>query len=100
VVVEGEEINLTVNGFNTQNLKNVFINQNYSFITNPADDLYTFTFDNAGSNIQSSIKFTLKERWTDIYLLVTAFIILLATVPTGIVLIIMGIRKHLLLFIH
>jgi hypothetical protein len=94
VVAEGEGINLTVTGFNTQHLKNVFFNQNYSFTIDPADDLYTFTFNNAGSNVQSAIQFTLKERWTNVYSLITAFIILVAAIPTGTALIVKSIRKQ------
>lgn len=93
VVVEGGSINFTANGYNTQHLKNVFINQNYSFAINPADDLYTFTFGNEGSSIQSSIKFTLEEKWMTIPLLIPGFIGLLILVPAGLVLIIMSLHK-------
>jgi hypothetical protein len=94
VLVEGEGINVTANGFNTQNLRNVFINQNYSFTIDPADDLYTFTFNNAGKNIQSAIQFTLRERWTNVYSLIAAFTIPILTIPAGSALIIMSIRKQ------
>jgi len=93
VVVEGGGISFMADGYNTQHLKNVSINQNYSFVINPADDLYTFNFDNGGSDIPSSIKFTLKEEWMDILSLIPAFIILLISAPAGIALIIMGLRK-------
>jgi len=93
VVVEGGGIGFTANGYNTQHLKNVFINQNYSFAINPADDLYTFAFDNEGAGIQSSVKFTLKEKWTNILLLIPSFLVLLISAPTGIVLIVMNLRQ-------
>ena len=92
VMVEGGGVNFTANEYNTQHLKNVFINQNYSFAINPADDLYWFTFDNEGS-IQSSVKFTLKERWMSILLLIPSFVILMISAPTGIILIIIDFRK-------
>ena len=93
VEVEGGSINLTANGYNTQHLKNVFVNKNYSFVINPADDQYTFTFDNRRSSVQSSIEFTLKETWTNTLSLILAFIILLISASTGIALVIVGFRK-------
>ncbi|MFQ6064124.1 MAG: hypothetical protein ACE5L6_01475 [Candidatus Bathyarchaeia archaeon] len=93
VVAVSGGINFTANGYNTQHLKNVFINQNHSFIIDPADDLYTFTFDNTGNDIPSSIKFTLKEKWMNLLSLIPAFIILLITAPAGIALIIVGLRQ-------
>ena len=93
VVVEGGGINFTSNGYNTQHLKNVFVDQNYSFVINPADDLYTFTFDHAEGGLQSSIKFTLEERWMEIPLLILGFVGLLMLVPAGLILIIMSLRK-------
>jgi len=92
MIVEGGGVNFTANGYNTQHLKNVFINQNYSFAINPADDLYTFTFDNEGG-IQSFVRFTLKERWMSILLLMPSFVVLLISAPTGIILIITDFRK-------
>jgi hypothetical protein len=89
LVINGSSINLTVYGYNTQHLNGIFVNQNYSFVINPADDLYTFAFDNRGS-VQSSIKFILKETWTDILSLALAFIILLASAITGTALVILG----------
>jgi len=92
VIVESGGVNFTANGYNTQHLKNVFINQNYSFAINPADDLYTFTFDNE-DGIQSLVRFTLKERWMNILLLIPSFVILMISAPTGIILIITDLRK-------
>jgi len=93
VVVEGGGVYLTAYGYNTKHLENVFINQNLSFTIDPAHDLYTFTFENTGSNLQSSIKFTLKERLMSLRLLIPAFITLLISAPVGTVLIVGGLRK-------
>jgi len=92
VLVQGGSINFTAGGFNTQHLENILISQNYSFAIDPADDLYWFTFENIGS-IQSSIRFTLKERWINIFLLVPGFISLLLLTSAGVALCILGIRK-------
>jgi len=92
VLVQDGGINFTANGFNTHHLENVFISQNYSFVIDPADDLYWFTFENTG-DIQSSIKFTLREKWINIFLLVPGFISLLLLTSTGLALSILGIRK-------
>lgn len=93
VTVEGEGVYFTAEGYNTQHLKNIFINQNYSLVIEPADDQYTFTFENSGGNLQSSIKFTLKERWINTPSLIPAFVILLILAPLGTSLIIAGLRK-------
>lgn len=94
VLVEGGSVNLTANGYNTQHLKKIVINQNYSLVIEPADDQYTFTFENSGDHL-SSIKFTLKERWMPFLLLIPAFIILLILTAVGTALIISGLRKKL-----
>ena len=44
--VQGEGIYLTVNGHNTQGLQSVYVDERESFVIDPADDQYTFTFDN------------------------------------------------------
>lgn len=46
ITVEGEDFYLRVNGYNTQHLRNISVKERYSFIIDPADDQYTFTFDN------------------------------------------------------
>jgi len=94
VAVEGASIYFTANGYNTEHLQNVFINQNYSFVVKPADDLYWFTFDNTAGNMQSLIKFTLEERWIDIFLLIPSFIGLLILVPAGLFLFVVNFRKQ------
>lgn len=63
ISVEGEDIYLTVHGYNTQHLKNIFIAEQYNFLIDPADDLYTFIFDNTEGLNESFIKFKLEEIW-------------------------------------
>jgi len=92
VVVEGVGVDLTTYGYNTKHLRNVFIDQNLSFTINPADDLYSFTFENSGSNTQSSVKFTLEEKGS-FFMLIPGFISLMISVPAGIFLIIVSLRK-------
>jgi hypothetical protein len=89
LVINGGSINLTAYGYNTQHLNGISINQNYSFVINPADDLYTFTFNNRES-VQSSVKFILKEISTNIYSLALTFIIFLASAIAGTALVILG----------
>lgn len=93
VSVEGAGINLTAFGYNTQQLTNVYIAQDYSFVINPADDLYMFTFHNTENNSQSSIQFTLEESWLVIPMLILSFIGLLILAPTGLILIILVFLK-------
>jgi hypothetical protein len=92
VLVEGGNVNFTANGYNTQHLKNIVINQNCSLVIERAHDQYTFTFENTGDDL-SSINFTLKERWMPFLLLIPAFTILLILTPVGTALIFSGIRK-------
>ena len=92
VTVKGESINLTVNGYNTEHLKNISIDQNYSLVIKPADDQYTFTFENAAAR-PSSVNFTLKETWIDIISLMPAFITMLLSAPIGTMLIVKGLSK-------
>jgi len=63
VLVEGEGIHLTVHGYNTQNLADVCVEGRYSFVVNPANDLYTFAFRNMGAN-GSLVHLKLEEIWT------------------------------------
>jgi hypothetical protein len=93
VVVEGVGVYLTAYGYNTKHLRNVFVNQNLSFTINSAHDLYTFTFENTGGNLQSSVKFTLEEKWLNFSMLIPGFIGLMISVPAGTVLIVAGLRK-------
>jgi hypothetical protein len=85
ILVEGEGIYFTANGYNTKELENVYINQNFSFIIDPADDLYTFTFDNTKGGAESYVVFSLKERWIDIFQLILGLIGLLMLAPAGLV---------------
>jgi len=64
VMVEGEGIYLTVNFYNTEHLKEIYVKGKYSFVVDPADDLYVFIFDNTEGSSESSVRFALKEIWT------------------------------------
>jgi len=85
VQVQGGTVNFTAYGYNTQHLENIVINQNYSFVIDPADDLYSFNFENIDS-IQSSVRFTLRERWINIILLGPGSICLLLLTCIGVAL--------------
>lgn len=61
--VEGNGIYLTVYGYNTKNLEKSYLGGRYTFVIDPADDLYTFIFDNTEGRGESSVQFTLEETW-------------------------------------
>jgi len=63
VLTEGGGVNLTAHGYNTQNLVDVYVEDRYSFVVDPADDLYSFAFSNLGYN-ESLVQFKLEEIWT------------------------------------
>ncbi len=68
ILTEGEEgVYLTVNGYNTQELRNIYVKGEKSFVIEPADDQYTFTFDNTEGSAPSLVKFMLREDWTASY---------------------------------
>ena len=85
ISVEGEGIYFTANGYNRKELKDVYINQNLSFTIDPADDLYTFTFDNTNGNTESRVMFSLKERWINIFQLILGLISLSTLAPAGLI---------------
>ena len=64
VIVEGEGIYFTATGYNSKHLENIYVTGRYSFRIDPADDLYTFTFDNTKGSTESRVTFTLAEVWT------------------------------------
>lgn len=64
VIVEGEGIYLTVNFYNTDHLNGIYVEGQYSFTIDPADDLYVFFFDNTEGHIESLVRFRLEEIWT------------------------------------
>lgn len=64
ILIEGEGVYLTVNGYNTQELRNIYVKGEKSFVIELADDQYTFTFDNSKGSAPSLVKFTLREVWT------------------------------------
>jgi hypothetical protein len=63
VLTEREGVHLTVRGYNTQHLVDIYVEGHYSFAVDPADDLYTFIFRNEGPT-ESLVHFTLEETWT------------------------------------
>ncbi len=63
LVTEGRGIYLTAGGQNVQDLKDLFIEDGKSFRIEPADDQYTFTFDNKGMS-DCTVEFVLIEVWT------------------------------------
>jgi hypothetical protein len=93
VTVQGGRVNFTAEGYKTQNLKAIGIYQNFSLVIDPAEDQYTFTFENIGVS-PSTVNFTLKETWMPFLLLTPAFIILLISTPTGTILIVRGLQKE------
>jgi len=64
VIIEGDGIFLTVTGYSSKHLENIYVTGRYSFRIDPADDLYTFTFDNTKGITESHVTFTLAEVWT------------------------------------
>ncbi len=64
VIVEGEGVCFSIQGYNTPSLNSINIEEKYSFGINPAADLYTFTFDNTKGWNESSVKFTLEETFS------------------------------------
>jgi len=63
VIVEGEVIFLTVYGYNARNLQNFYVKNRHTFTIDPADDLYTFIFDNTEGHSEGLVKFALEEIW-------------------------------------
>jgi len=86
VLVEGEGVYLTVVGYNTQGLEDVYVKEHYSFKIDPADDLYAFTFDNTQGATESVIRFVLEEEWTP-GAAVVRFISLYLLLPGGLILV-------------
>ncbi len=64
VTVEGESIQLTINGYTPEPVRDPHIRERYSFAIDPADDLYNFIFNNTEGHNESSVKFRLGEIWT------------------------------------
>lgn len=64
VVIEGQGIYLTVSGEHTHHLKGIYVSAQYEFVIDPAEDQYTFTFDNTDGIANSSVRFILEEAWT------------------------------------
>ena len=64
VLVEGGGIYVTAGFFNTQHVNNVYVDKQYNFAIDPANDLYVFVFDNTNGEAESLVRFMLKEVWT------------------------------------
>jgi hypothetical protein len=64
ISVEGEGIYLSVNGYNSQHLKNVLIREQYILMIDPADDLYRFIFNNTEEYTECLVEFRLEEILT------------------------------------
>ena len=92
VFVQGEGIYLTVIGYNTQGLSDVYVETHYGFKIDPADDLYTFNFDNTQGATESIIRFILKEEWTPLAA-VSRAIGLYLLLPAGLILVLMSCLK-------
>lgn len=89
VTVEDGGVNFTTYGYSAQHLENVFMDEYYSFVINPADDLYTFKFENSENGVQDSIRFRVKETWLSYFMLIPTFIGVLILVA-GLVLVILS----------
>ena len=64
ILVDGEGIYLSVNGYNSRHLDNVLVREQFSFTIDPADDLYYFIFDNTERRTERSVEFRLEEILT------------------------------------
>jgi hypothetical protein len=64
VIVGGESIYLAVNGYTPEPIRGLQIREQYSFVIDPADDLYNFIFNNTEGPNESSVKLRLAEIWT------------------------------------
>jgi len=62
IVTEGGGIYMTAGGQNVQDLKNFYVEGGKSFRIAPANDQYTFTFDNKGMS-DCTVEFALTEVW-------------------------------------
>ena len=89
IVTEGRGIYMTAGGQNVQDLKDLFIEDGKSFRIEPADDQYTFTFDNKGMS-DCTVEFALTEVWTGslsplIWVLGQAGLLLMVPIGSGII---------------
>ena len=87
ITVEGEGVYLTMNGWNVKNLQNTYVKGEKSFMIEPANEQYTFTFDNTHGSIPSLVRFRLTEVWTASFsplMFVLGIVGLFLSVPSGI----------------
>jgi len=64
IYIVEDGIYLTVNGENTQHLKDVYISNRFAFEIVPAIDQYTFEFDNTNGVAAIEVYFVLENVWT------------------------------------
>jgi hypothetical protein len=64
VVIEEQGVYLTVSGEHTQHLKDIYVSAQHEFVIDPAEDQYTFIFNNTDGVASSSVRFILEETWT------------------------------------
>ncbi|MFQ5832439.1 MAG: hypothetical protein ACE5H4_07045 [Candidatus Thorarchaeota archaeon] len=64
ITIDGGGVYFNANGYNTQDFKNVYVEDQYAFTVDPADDLYWFVFNNTSGGSESDIAFRLEEVWT------------------------------------
>jgi len=89
IVTEGGGIYMTAGGQNVQDLKNFYIEGGKNFTIEPANDQYTFTFDNKGMS-DCTVEFALTEVWTGslsplIWVLGQAGLLLMVPIGSGII---------------
>ncbi len=89
IFTEGGGIYLTAGGQNVQTLKDFYIESEKSLTIEPADDQYTFTFDNKGM-LDCTVEFALTEVWTGslsplIWVLGQAGLFLMVPIDSGII---------------
>jgi hypothetical protein len=95
IFIQDQNIEFTTISTDEQREKNVVINtsvnQEYEFNI-PINHEYSFTLRNPSSNHQSTVRFTLKQTWTDLSLLIPGSIALLATAIPGTTLLLIGLH--------
>lgn len=99
VSVDGGGIFLTVNGHYTEELKNVYVTQYYTFTVKNAHEQYTFVFNNTSGSKQVSIHLTVAEVWTRPLAVATPLTIAMtivcgATITLGFIVIVVRRLKH------
>ena len=89
IFVEGGGIYLTVRGHNTQALGGIYIERYHSFEIDPADDQYTFAFDNTQGVTDSVMRFVLIEEWRPMAAILRGFGLCLL-LPIGVIIVVIS----------